>query len=175
MSQDNMLNLLTQTGLRFLWLALLTLILDQWSKHAVLAGMELYQSIQITPFFNLTHTRNYGAAFSFLNDASGWQRWMFTAIAVVVSVVILRWLKGAPKHQIMLPVAFSLILGGALGNVYDRVVYGYVVDFLHVYYQQYEWPVFNIADSAICLGAFLLIIDMFKNKEQNGEADNAGN
>lgn len=175
MKKGAMLNLFTQTGLRFLWLALLALVLDQWSKHAVLASMDLYQSIEITSFFNLTHTRNYGAAFSFLNDASGWQRWFFTAIALVVSVVIVRWLKATSKHQIMLPVAFCLILGGAIGNVYDRLVYGYVVDFLHVYYKEFDWPVFNIADSAICLGAILLIIDMFKNKEEQGVSNDSSN
>ncbi|GAA0858005.1 signal peptidase II [Aliiglaciecola litoralis] len=164
-----MLNTISNTGLRFLWLTLVTIGLDQWTKHAIVGSMDLYQSIQITPFFNLTYTHNYGAAFSLFSDASGWQRWFFTVIALVVSVVIIRWLKSTPKSQIMLPVAFSLILGGAIGNVYDRVSYGYVVDFLHVYYQQYDWPVFNIADSAICLGAALLIVDMFKNKESSEE------
>lgn len=166
-----MRNAILNSGLRFLWLAVLAIVLDQWSKHAVMASMDLYQSIEITSFFNFTHTRNYGAAFSLFSEASGWQRWFFTAIALVVSVVILKWLKSTPKQQIMLPVAFCLILGGALGNVYDRLMYGYVVDFLHVYYQQYDWPVFNIADSAICLGAALLIVDMFKNKENHKDSN----
>ncbi|WJG08486.1 signal peptidase II [Aliiglaciecola sp. LCG003] len=170
-----MLNMFSNTGLRFLWLAALTVVLDQWSKYAIVASMDVYQSIQYTSFFNLTHTRNYGAAFSFLSDASGWQRWFFTGIAVAVSVIILRWLKASPKSQILLPVAFSLILGGAIGNVYDRVAYGYVIDFLHVYYQQYDWPVFNLADSAICLGATLLIVDMFKNKQDKGEDNESTN
>ena len=165
-----MLNLFKSSGLRFLWIALLTVVLDQYTKHLVLVGMELYQSIQITSFFNLTYVRNYGAAFSFLHDASGWQRWFFTAIALVVSAVILRWLKNTPKEQVMLPVAFCFILGGAIGNVYDRLAYGYVVDFIDVYYQQSHWPAFNIADSAICLGAILLIVDMFKNKDTQQEA-----
>lgn len=161
-----MRKLFTETGLRFLWLTALAVILDQWSKHAVLADMELYQSIEVVSgFFNLTYVRNYGAAFSFLHDASGWQRWFFTGIALVVSIIILRWLKATTKAQIMLPVAFSLILGGAIGNVYDRMVYGYVVDFLDVFYQQSHWPAFNVADSSICLGAILLVIDMFKNKD----------
>jgi signal peptidase II len=166
-----MLNAIKNTGLRFLWLTLLTVGLDQWSKHAILAKMELYQSVQITSFFNLTYTHNYGAAFSLFSDASGWQRWFFTAIAIFVSVLIIRWLKSTPKNQIMLPIAFSLILGGALGNVYDRLTYGYVVDFLHLYYKQYDWPVFNVADSAICLGAALLIIDMFKNNDKTEAAN----
>lgn len=161
-----MLKLFRDSGLRFLWLAALAIILDQWSKHAVMDSITLYQSVQVTSFFNLTHTRNYGAAFSFLSDSGGWQRWFFTIIAIVVSIVIIRWLKATPKAQVMLPIAFSMILGGAIGNLYDRLVYGYVVDFLHLYYQQWHWPVFNIADSAICAGAFLLIVDMFKNKDK---------
>lgn len=165
-----MLDVLRSTGLRFLWLTVLTVVLDQYSKHLVLSSMELYQSIQITGFFNLTYVRNYGAAFSFLHDASGWQRWFFTAIALVVSVVILRWLKGTDKSQVMLPIAFCLILGGAIGNVYDRLAYGFVVDFIDVYYKQSHWPAFNVADSAIFLGAILLIVDMFKNKENRQEA-----
>ncbi len=164
-----MLKLFSNTGLRFLWLSLIALVLDQWTKHAVLAELDLYQSVQITGFFNLTHVHNYGAAFSFLSDPGGWQGWFFTAIALIVSVVILRWLSQTTRAQVMLPVAFCLILGGALGNVYDRLAYGYVVDFLDVYYQSYHWPAFNIADSAICLGAILLIVDMFKNKEPEGE------
>lgn len=161
-----MLNLLRNTGWRFLWLAVLTFVLDQWTKHMVVEHIELYQAVQITPFFNLTHVYNYGAAFSFLHDAGGWQRWFFTAIAIVVVSLILWWLKQCTRQQTMLPVAFCLIVGGALGNAYDRLVLGHVVDFLVLYYQQWSWPAFNVADSAICLGAFLLIIDMFKNNEQ---------
>ncbi len=160
-----MLKLFKETGLRFVWLAVVTFVVDQLTKNWVLDHIGLYQAKQILPFFNLTHIYNYGAAFSFLGDASGWQRWFFALIAIVVSLVILWWLKGTKRHQVMLPCAFSLILGGALGNLYDRLVYGYVVDFLDVYYQQWHWPAFNIADSAICVGAFLLIIDILKNKE----------
>jgi signal peptidase II len=126
----------------------------------------LYQAVEVLPFFNLTHVYNTGAAFSFLHDAGGWQRWFFTVIALAVSVLILWWLKQTSKQQIMLPIAFCLIIGGALGNAYDRLVLGHVVDFLVVYYQNWSWPAFNVADSAISLGALLLIIDMFKNKEQ---------
>ncbi|MCV2886127.1 signal peptidase II [Aestuariibacter sp. AA17] len=161
-----MLNAIKGSGLRFLWLAIIAFIADQWTKQAVVAHIELYQAIQVTPFFNLTHVHNYGAAFSFLADAGGWQRWFFTTIAVVVSGLLLWWMKGLKRDQVMLSVAFALILGGALGNVYDRLVYGYVIDFLDVYYQQWHWPAFNIADSAICVGAVLLIIDMFKNGDE---------
>ena len=160
-----MLKVFSQTGWRFLWLALLALVLDQYTKTLVVEHIELYQAVQITPFLNLTHVYNTGAAFSFLHDAGGWQRWFFTIIAFVVVGLILWWLKQTSRQQIMLPVAFSLIIGGALGNAYDRLVLGHVVDFIVVYYQDWVWPAFNVADSAICLGAILLLIDMFKNKE----------
>ncbi len=166
-----MRDLFTQTGFRFLWIALIALILDQWTKTAVVANMELYQSIQVTGFFNLTYVHNYGAAFSFLHQAGGWQRWLFTGIALIVSGLILWWLRQTNREQIMLPCAFSFILGGALGNVYDRIVRGYVIDFLDFYYQQWHWPAFNIADSAIFIGASLLIIDMFKNGDQQDTND----
>ena len=154
------------SGLRWLWLSVLVFALDQLTKLAIAKTFDLYESVAITPFFNLVSVRNYGAAFSFLSDAGGWQRWFFTAIAVVVSVVILWWLKQSPRSQKMLPVAFAFILGGALGNVYDRLVHGYVIDFLDFYVNNYHWPAFNIADSAIFIGAALLIIDMFKNGDK---------
>ncbi|GAB3034418.1 signal peptidase II [Bowmanella dokdonensis] len=158
-----MLDSFKQSGLRWLWLALLTIVLDQLTKIWVMDAMTLYQSISIMPFFNLTYVHNYGAAFSFLSDAGGWQRWFFTAIAITVSALILYWLKQSKAEQVLLPVAFSLILGGALGNLYDRLVYGYVVDFLDFYVGNWHWPAFNLADSAICVGAGLLVIDAFRN------------
>ena len=159
--------LFRDTGLRFLWISVVAFALDQWSKYAVLDSMNLYQSIEVLPFFNLTHVHNYGAAFSFLSSAGGWQRWFFTAIAIGISAVILWWLKQSPRSQKLLPVAFSFILGGALGNVYDRLVHGYVIDFLDFYVNNWHWPAFNIADSAIFIGAALLIVDMLKNGDKN--------
>ncbi|WP_137166386.1 signal peptidase II [Salinimonas lutimaris] len=158
-----MLNMLRQSGLRFLWLSLVVFALDQWTKYAVLGSMQLYQSVEVMPFFNLTYVHNYGAAFSFLHDAAGWQRWFFTGIAAVVSTLILWWLRSTPRHQVMLPVAFCFILGGALGNVYDRLVHGYVIDFLDFYVGQYHWPAFNLADAGIFIGAAMLIVDMLIN------------
>jgi len=158
--------LFSQTGLRFLWISVVAFVLDQWSKYAVLDSMNLYQSIEVLPFFNLTYVHNYGAAFSFLSNAGGWQRWFFTAIAIGISAVILWWLKQSPRSQKLLPVAFAFILGGALGNVYDRLVHGYVIDFLDFYVNNWHWPAFNIADSAIFIGAGLLIVDMFKNGDK---------
>lgn len=161
------LALFRQTGLRFLWVSLVCFVLDQWTKYAVMDCFSLYQSVQVLPFFNITYVHNYGAAFSFLDSAGGWQRWFFTAIAVGVSGVILWWLKQSTREQTLLPVAFAFILGGALGNVYDRLVHGYVIDFLDFYVNGYHWPAFNIADSAIFIGAALLIIDMFKNGDKS--------
>ena len=167
--------LFRDTGLRFLWISVVAFVLDQWSKYAVLDSMNLYQSIEVLPFFNLTHVHNYGAAFSFLSSAGGWQRWFFTAIAIGISVVILWWLKQSPRSQKLLPVAFSFILGGALGNVYDRLVHGYVIDFLDFYVNNWHWPAFNIADSAIFIGAALLIVDMLKNGDKNEDKTQADN
>lgn len=158
-----------QSGLRWLWLAALALFLDQLTKQWVIRVFDLYESVQVLPFFNLTYVRNYGAAFSFLSDAGGWQRWFFTAIALIVSAVLLWWLKQSKKHEVLLPVAYCLILSGAIGNVTDRLLYGYVIDFLDFYYQQWHYPAFNIADSAIFIGAALLIYDAFVRKESTDE------
>jgi len=147
--------------LKWLWLSLLALILDQASKLAVDGSMKLYQSIQIMPYFNLTYVHNTGAAFSFLSEAGGWQRWFFAGLALVISVVIAVWLARLKKHETMLAVALALVLGGAVGNLIDRLVYGYVIDFLDVYYQDWHWPAFNIADSAITLGVVLMLAESF--------------
>jgi signal peptidase II len=147
--------------LKWLWLSLLALILDQASKLAVDGAMQLYQSIRIMPYFNLTYVHNTGAAFSFLSEAGGWQRWFFAGLALVISVVIAFWLARLKRHETLLAVALALILGGAIGNLIDRLMYGYVIDFLDVYYQDWHWPAFNIADSAITLGVILMLAESF--------------
>jgi signal peptidase II len=124
--------------------------------------------------FNFTLMYNEGAAFSFLSDASGWQRWFFTAVAIVVSIAIVFWLKGLAAEQRLTAIALTLILGGALGNVWDRIVLGHVVDFIDVYYANYHWPAFNIADSAIFLGAVLLVFESIqaaRHEKHNREQD----
>lgn len=145
--------------LKWLWLSFLALILDQWSKQIVDGSMQLYQSIPVIPYFNLTYVHNTGAAFSFLSQAGGWQRWFFAALALTVSVVITIWLARLKKHETLLAVALSLVLGGAIGNLIDRLLYGYVIDFLDVYYQEWHWPAFNIADSAITIGVMLMLAE----------------
>ena len=162
-----MLDLFKNTGFRLLWISVIIVIADQVTKQAIIDVFSLHESLQITPFFNLTYVRNYGAAFSILYDAGGWQRYFLSAVALLVSALILWWLKQASKEQVLLPTAFCFILGGALGNVLDRIMHGYVIDFLDFYIGNYHWPAFNVADSAIFIGAGLLIIDMFKNKEAN--------
>ncbi len=159
------MTLFKDTGWRLWWLMLLVLVLDQVTKQLVIANMQLFDSIELLPVFNLTYVRNYGAAFSFLSDAGGWQRWFFTLIAVVISIVLAIWLARSNKTQLKLNLALVFVLAGAIGNLIDRSLYGYVIDFLHLYYQNWHYPAFNIADSAICIGAALLIWDSFSSNE----------
>ncbi len=147
--------------LKWLWLSLIALTLDQWSKIVVDKSMGLYESIVISPFFNLTYVRNSGAAFSFLSDAGGWQRWFFAAMALIISGILVVWLYRLKKHETLLAVALALVLGGAIGNLIDRLAYGYVIDFLDVYYKNWHWPAFNVADMAISLGVFLMLLESF--------------
>jgi signal peptidase II len=147
--------------LKWLGLSFLAVVLDQVSKLAVSGSMQLYQSIKIMPYFNLTYVHNTGAAFSFLSDAGGWQRWFFAGLAVIISSVMVVWLAKLKQHETLLAVALSLVLGGAIGNLIDRLAYGYVIDFLDVYYQSWHWPAFNIADSAITLGVVLMLLESF--------------
>ncbi|MGY6553879.1 MAG: signal peptidase II [Wenzhouxiangella sp.] len=146
-----------------LWLILagLMLALDLWTKHLASQNLELWRPVVITPWLNLTLAHNEGAAFSLLADAGGWQRWFFTAVAVLVSGVLLVWLKRLPNNARLLPVAITMVLAGALGNMVDRIRQGYVVDFIDVHYQGWHWPAFNVADMVIVTGVFLLLIEGF--------------
>ncbi|MDX3774360.1 signal peptidase II [Chromatiaceae bacterium AAb-1] len=160
------MTLFTQSGWKWWWLIVLLLATDQLTKQLVIGNMALYDSIELLPFFNLTYVRNYGAAFSFLSDAGGWQRWFFTLVAVVISAVIAVWLSRVKPQQLKLSLALSLVLAGAIGNLIDRSIYGYVIDFFHLYYQNWHYPAFNVADSAICIGAALLIWDSFSSNSE---------
>ena len=144
----------------WLWLSAVVIVLDQITKHMIVDRFSLYERLDVFPHFNLTLAYNSGAAFSFLADAGGWQRWFFTATAVGASVMILIWLARLTKAETLQGVALSLILGGALGNFYDRLVLGHVVDFLDFYWGDYHFPAFNIADTAITIGAGLILLDM---------------
>jgi signal peptidase II len=151
-------------NLHWLWLSLIILALDLWTKSLAEQHLHLYQRIEVLPFFNITLAYNSGAAFSFLADAGGWQRWFFTAVAVVASVVIVAWLLKL-RGERMVALALALILGGAIGNLWDRLTLGHVVDFLDFHWAGYHFPAFNVADSAITVGAILLIVDMFVGRK----------
>ena len=157
--------------LGWLWLTLLVLVIDQASKTYFDSSLQMYQRIVVIPdFFSWTLAYNSGAAFSFLADSSGWQRWLFALIAVVVSTVPLVWLKRLGRNDTWLAIALALILGGALGNLYDRIAYGHVIDFILVHWEHRLFPAFNVADSAICVGAVMLALDMFKSKKSGESA-----
>lgn len=145
--------------LKWLWLSVGVIVLDQSTKALASAHLVLHEPIPMLPLCNLTLMHNTGAAFSFLSQAGGWQRWFFVAVAVTVSGALIWWLRQLRSGQTWLAVALALVLGGALGNVWDRIMLGYVVDFIDVYYGDWHWPAFNVADSAITVGATLLLID----------------
>lgn len=149
------------------WITVLVIILDQLSKILADQLLQYHQPVAIMPLFNFTLMYNKGAAFSFLASAGGWQRWFFLILTTAVSVFLYFWLKKLKTHQVLQYTSLALILGGAIGNLIDRAIYGHVIDFLDVYYQQHHWPAFNIADSAITVGAILLIIDTLKNPHES--------
>lgn len=143
---------------RFLWITAVIVIADQVTKYFALKHL-MRSEIAIAPFLNFALAFNTGAAFSFLSDAGGWQNLFFVGVAAVVSIIILFMIRRLGANDLQVAVALTLVLGGAIGNVIDRVRFGYVVDFIDVYYQRWHWPTFNIADSAITIGAILLIMD----------------
>jgi len=146
-------------ALIWLWLAALVLLLDQLTKLAVIDQLTPYVDvIALTSFFNLVHVHNTGAAFSLFADQPGWQRGFFITVAVVASGIILFLLKKTAGRRVF-SIALALILGGAIGNVIDRILYGHVIDFLDVYVGNWHWPAFNVADAAITVGAGMLIFD----------------
>jgi len=157
--------------LKYLWLSLTVVVLDLYTKYLASTQLEYAIPVPVMPHFNFTLLHNTGAAFSFLAGQSGWQRWFFVILAIGVSIALVRWVYTL-KNDRWLAVALCLVLGGALGNLYDRIVLGYVVDFLHFYWDNYHFPAFNIADSAISVGAAMLILDMFRKKDSDDEGSN---
>lgn len=143
------------------WLLIAAVIvaLDLWTKSLATELLQYGRPVEILPVLDFTLLHNRGAAFSFLSSAGGWQRWLFTGIALAVSIVLIVWTLQLKPHERWLSVALPLILGGALGNLYDRLTLGYVVDFVHVHWQGRYFPAFNIADAAITVGAIMMIID----------------
>ena len=158
--------------MKWLWLSVLTVVLDQLTKIIAEAELLLHQPIAIFPGFNFTLMYNKGAAFSFLSEAGGWQRIFFVGLSTAVSIFLFFWLKQISndvkqKDNKVIQIAIAFILGGAIGNLIDRAMTGEVVDFIQVYYSTYYFPAFNIADSAITLGAGLLILDMILESKRS--------
>jgi signal peptidase II len=158
-----MLDFFNPTLRKWLGVALAVIVVDHLSKFWVSSTLGFQEAVPVLPFFSLVLVHNTGAAFSFLANAGGWQRWFFIAVGVVATVIITRLLH-RHAHQPRLAFALALLLGGALGNVIDRVVLGHVVDFLYFHYRSLAWPAFNVADSAITVGAGLLIWDSLRGK-----------
>ena len=143
----------------WLLMSVLIVVLDLWTKGLATESLILYRPVELTSWLNMTLAHNYGAAFSFLSDAGGWQRWLFTGLASVVTLVLIVWLLRLPAKEKLTAAALGMIIGGAVGNLIDRIINGYVVDFIDVYYNDWHWPAFNLADSAITGGVILLLLD----------------
>ena len=159
--------------LNWLWLSGLIIVLDQTSKWLAERFLEPFVPVPVMPSFNLTLVYNKGAAFSFLSQAGGWQRWFFSGLAIVVSVFIVVWLRRLHARDTWTAAGLALVLGGAIGNLIDRLIYGHVIDFIDLFYSTYHWPTFNIADSAISVGAALLIVhSLVTHKHETSASEN---
>ncbi len=160
-----------KTPLCWLWLSLFIVVIDQLSKYWVLTTLSFEIPKTLCPGLNLTLTYNVGAAFSLFSWGDGWQRWLFMLIAIIVSLILIIWLVRLSKQQVRLASGLALILGGAVGNLIDRIYYGYVIDFIDFHIGQWHWYTFNIADTAITIGAGLLILDIILNKKVDSLED----
>ena len=148
----------------WLWLSVAVILLDQATKFLVVRFLDLYERVEVLPVLDFTLLHNTGAAFSILAGASGWQREFFITLGAIVSLALITWLWRLPRGERLLPISLALIVGGAVGNVIDRVMHGYVIDFIHAHWGGAYFPAFNIADSAITIGAALLMLDAFREK-----------
>lgn len=158
--------------LRWLALSLLVIVADQISKKFAVDIIPLHHSIEMLPFFNWTLMYNEGAAFSFLSDQGGWQRWFFIILSCVVTTALTIWMARLQRDERSIAISLSLIIGGAIGNLIDRIHLGHVVDFIHLHYQQYFWPAFNVADSAITVGVTIMIVDsLFYAQKREDQRD----
>ncbi len=149
-----------RNALPWLWLTLAVIVADQLTKYLADTHLDYGQPVAVLPFLNWTLVYNEGAAFSFLSSAGGWQRWVFTTLALAVSALLVYWLRQTPRNQPWVALPYALILAGALGNVIDRIRFGHVVDFVDVHWGGWHFPAFNIADSAISIGAAILILGL---------------
>ncbi|MGK4330398.1 signal peptidase II [Lonsdalea quercina] len=159
------------TGLRWLWLALVVLVVDLGSKQWVMSHFQLGESLPLIPFFNLTYAHNPGAAFSFLADKDGWQRWFFAVIALAITAALLVMMYRSSASQKLNNIAYAMIIGGAVGNLTDRLVHGYVIDFVDFYINDWHYPIFNIADAGICIGALLIVLEGFFVSSEKKKAE----
>ncbi|HLS80709.1 MAG TPA: signal peptidase II, partial [Steroidobacter sp.] len=152
----------TRGASNWLWLSFFVVIVDQATKALVIASVKMSDPIELLPILDIVYLENTGAAFSILAQAAGWQRWFFILLAIGVSIVLMIWLRRIRSDQTLLALGLSLILGGALGNVFDRVMHGHVVDFIYFNWRTWYFPAFNIADTAISIGAGCLLLDAFR-------------
>ena len=151
----------------YLLVSIAVIMLDQWSKVIADAQLQYGQPVTVLPVFNWLLQYNYGAAFSFLSDAGGWQRWFFVVVSAGVSAGLLVWIYRLKNQQTLLAIALVFILGGALGNLWDRLILGYVIDFISLHWNEYYFPAFNVADAAISLGVGLMLLDMIIHPENH--------
>ncbi len=164
----------TRGGSNWLWLSFFVVLIDQATKALVVGAVKMKSSISLLPILDIVYLENEGAAFSLLHDAGGWQRWFFIGLALIVSLVLMVWLRRLRgSEQIMLAIGLSLVLGGALGNVIDRVWHSFVIDFIYFHWKDWYFPAFNIADSAITVGAGCLLLDAFHETGKTPKAVDA--
>ncbi len=168
-SKEIMLNRLThKSGLWWLPISVIVFYLDQLTKSMATQSLKIYEAVHVNTYLNWTLMHNEGMAFSFLADQSGWQRWVIGIIAIIIVIWLLIWLTKTKLDQKFLNLGLVFIIGGALGNIYDRLSLGYVIDFIEAHYNEHYWPAFNIADTAISIGALFLILDLlFGQKDEN--------
>jgi signal peptidase II len=155
-------------SLPYLAISAAVVALDQLTKFLIERHLAVFESVNVLPVLEITRLHNTGAAFSFLADEAGWQRWLFTALAIIVSIVLALWLRRIDAQARVLATAVALILGGAIGNVIDRVRLGHVIDFIYAHWDRHYFPAFNVADSAICVGAGLLLLDTWLSGRRDG-------
>ncbi len=162
----------SKSGLWWLWISAIVAILDQWTKQIASSTLTLYQPVEVNSLLNWTLMHNEGIAFSILADQSGWQRWFISVVTIAIVIWLLYWLKQNLFKMKLLNSGLAFVIGGALGNIYDRLNLGYVIDFIEAHYNDNYWPAFNIADMAISFGAFLLIMDLiFPKSIENKDED----
>ncbi|MFK8011658.1 MAG: signal peptidase II [Marinicellaceae bacterium] len=173
MPKDNQTNRVSsKSGLWWLWISAIVFALDQWTKAIATQSLEIYQAVVVNKYLNWTLMHNEGMAFSILADQSGWQRWAISIVGIIIVIWLLTWLRMSKFQDKFLNLGLTFVIGGAIGNIYDRLSLGYVVDFIEAHYEDYYWPAFNVADTAITIGAFFLILDLIwgNHEDKSGKS-----